>query len=50
MHINRKEMNALTGNKTALLIFRSIDMDVLTGNAYPELRCCKAESPTPEGV
>jgi hypothetical protein len=50
MHIHRKEMNALTGNKAFPLIFRSIDMDALTGNAYPELRCCKAESPAPEGV
>jgi hypothetical protein len=26
-------MNALTGNKAALLIFHSIDMNALTGNA-----------------
>jgi hypothetical protein len=25
-------MNALTGNKAALFIFRSIDMNALTGN------------------
>ncbi|MDR1336377.1 MAG: hypothetical protein LBK22_06075 [Tannerella sp.] len=37
MHINGKEMNALTGNKVFPLIFRSIDMDALTGNAYPGL-------------
>jgi hypothetical protein len=33
MHGNRKEMNALTGNKAALLISCSIDMNALTGNA-----------------
>jgi hypothetical protein len=33
MHINGKEMNALTGNKAVLLSFRSIDMNALTGNA-----------------
>jgi hypothetical protein len=32
-HINGKEMNALTGNKAVLLIFRSIDINALTGNA-----------------
>jgi hypothetical protein len=33
MHSNRKEMNALTGNKAALPISCSIDMNALTGNA-----------------
>jgi hypothetical protein len=38
-------MSALTGNKAFPLIFRSIDMDALTGNAYSELRSPRAESP-----
>ncbi|MDR1336888.1 MAG: hypothetical protein LBK22_08675 [Tannerella sp.] len=50
MHINREEMNALTGNKAILSISRSMDMNALTGNAYPEFRGCKAESPTPDSV
>jgi parallel beta-helix repeat protein len=29
--------NTLTGNKTGLLIFHSIDMNVLTGNKIPLL-------------
>jgi hypothetical protein len=33
MNINRKEMNALTGNKAILSIFRSMDINALTGNA-----------------
>jgi hypothetical protein len=33
MHISGKEMNALTGNKAVLLIFCSIDINALMGNA-----------------
>jgi hypothetical protein len=35
-------MNALTGNKTVLLIFCSMDMNALTGNVFVHLM--------PEGI